>query len=103
MLMITCTDIVSRQIPPKAALTILNSPQLSWGAEHQEIKGSSPDHFSPTGREEEVGWPRETRTNTPDLSSVVKAFVSANIQLFWEVLELMNFCHAYKVSVCRLV
>ena len=35
-------------------------PPIMWGAEHQEIEGSSPDHFSPTGREEEVGWPHET-------------------------------------------
>ena len=28
---------------------------LPWGEEHHEIKGTLPDHFSPTGREEEVG------------------------------------------------
>ena len=43
------------------------------------------------------------QTDALDLSSVVKAFVSANIQLFWEALELLNFCQGYKVSVCRLV
>ena len=45
------------------------------------------------------------RTDALDLSSMVKAFVSANICLsnyFWEVLELLNFCHGYKVSACRL-
>ena len=45
------------------ALTIMNSSlysQLLWGAEHQEIKGTLPNHFSLTGKEEEVGWLRET-------------------------------------------
>ena len=29
------------------------------------MKGTSPDHFSPTRREEEVGWPHETTLNFP--------------------------------------
>ena len=43
------------------------------------------------------------RTDALDLSSACGQGICvckhSLIQLFWEVLELLNFCHAYKVSV----
>ena len=102
-----CIDIVSRQIPPKGCT--YNPKQLFMppiivgnGTPRDDRYCTSPDHFSPTGREEEVGWPRETtsrvhchKTKVTAITVTPKNYTSGS---FWhEYSRVMNVARLYNI------